>query len=170
MLPEDHTEDASSEKKKGTSRTRAFSARKMFEELERGPPLVMTGMVKESDKKAGVILFAPTQDCSRWLEIPEKLVVRYEALGQAICGDHRHHVVSLYLTRPETTEGEIFAMAQAKRPTPSALNAVLPPAGLGAGRLATMLETGAGANLAQAWDCYYDLNRGWIRKSDGTPC
>lgn len=90
----------------------SFSAARMFDELEKGPPLVLTGMVKRDDNDPNVVLFAPPNDCSRWLPIPQELIRRYEYLGRVPCQDHTHPLVHLYLSRPENREQEVYAAAR----------------------------------------------------------
>lgn len=89
----------------------SFSAKKMFEDLSRGPPRVITGAVKESDD-IGVILVSSGLDCKKWTKIAETTVERYEYVGRVACGDHDHPVVKLYLRSPSTPIEQAFLLAE----------------------------------------------------------
>ncbi|ADV11703.1 hypothetical protein Mesau_02685 [Mesorhizobium australicum WSM2073] len=132
-----------------------FSAKSMFEELDKGPQYVLTGMVKLHATDSTRLLFSEVGDCQHWTEIDEKLISRFENHGLATCGDHRHPIVSLHLVHPNNPEAKVYARAQAQTAAFStrALDAI--PSG----------DTGPET------DCYYDRkSHMWRKISDNTPC
>lgn len=88
-----------------------FSAKEMFEALDRGPPRIITCAVKKSDTDETVVLVSQDKTCTNWLAVPESQIERYVYVGQMLCSDHNHAVVTLYLHPPKTDEGELFLLA-----------------------------------------------------------
>lgn len=88
-----------------------FSAKAMFDELDKGPQYTLTGMVKADPNKTNVVLFSDLGDCSHWMEIDEKLISEFERHGSTPCDDHSHPVVTLHLKHPKNTDQQLFAKA-----------------------------------------------------------
>ena len=99
---------------------------------EHGETIIFTGMVKQADSD-GEIMFARGTDCQHWITIPREYVERADVLGLVPCHDHDHHLVRLYLKRPQSAEARVFAdLAQLHRAAPAvAQGAAARPAAAG---------------------------------------
>jgi len=90
---------------------------------EHGETIIFTGMVKQADSD-DEIMFARGTECQHWITIPREYVERADVLGLVPCHDHDHHLVRLYLKRPQSTEARVFAdLAQLHRAAPAAAQA-----------------------------------------------
>lgn len=145
----------------------AFSASRMFKELGSVPRRVLTGMVMADDADAKVVLFSAGPGCTEWTRVPEDMVVEYEFVAMARCGDHEHPVVHLYLRDPRTPAEQAYLLAD-----PGALARSLPaPVPQLALRtaVAAALPDGPGTSGYRS-DCVYDVRLGWVIRNTTIPC
>lgn len=81
---------------------RRFSAARMFDEIEGGPPRILTGVVTRHADDAPVIRFCKPVPGSQWLDIPETAVLDYRHLGHVPHEGVSLPLVELHLRPPES--------------------------------------------------------------------
>jgi len=63
-------------------------------------PIVLTGMVKQTEDDSPALMFAEGGLCRHWVKIPIELIDSVEYLATTRCQDHDHPFVTLYLKDP----------------------------------------------------------------------
>lgn len=129
-----------------------FRATEMFVALksDNGPPLSITGLVKEKDDDPAAVHLALPPHADRWLAIPEDSITSYEPLAKLSINDADHQIVRLNLKRPDTPAGAMF-------------HDLLAAQIAGSRALAQHVATeGGNAAAVTAAYCYYDATGRWI--------
>lgn len=85
-----------------------MNADSIFETLDaHAGGAVMVGLLKPSGY-AETVHFS-LSGCTNWVAIPTDAIANFRPLALAPCGDHEHHVVRLFLKRPDSGHGGAFA-------------------------------------------------------------
>jgi len=77
------------------------SPRDFISKLKSGslqPPVVLIGMVKESENSETSLMFSPG-NCENWIELPENAISEIRTLSMSPCKDHEHPRVRIELTQ-----------------------------------------------------------------------